>query len=947
MRRNLRCCALLLCCSTELLAQSLSTASENGTQLVRVEAPGRNFIPAPAQVERYDGFDVALLSSEQIFVLRQAGASVEPLLSGYSLALPGDRQARDPQIREAWSRAKNPARPAGELYLLQFHGPSKSEWISELNRHGVEVVQYLHPYSYIVWNRSGELASAAASISAVRWLGAYPVAARFNATESQSENRAWRVLAFRGANVSANMLQKLGATTQSQAAIDPVMEQFVVAAPAFQVEAIARLPGVLSVQSIAADGGNRGEVAAQQFAGNVRNNIVTPGFMSWLSSFAANGTGIQMANVDTGVDQAHPDLINRILPCVGSTCGNNTSSTHGTHTAGAMVGDAASGVLDSRGFLRGLGVAPGAMLVEQVYSTFFQQAGGMLLLMRQSASNGAYLSSNSWGPAGTPRGYDAQTREVDVGTRDTDPNTQGDQPLLYVLSIMNGNGGVSSQGTPDEAKNVITVGSTNSQDNSGIPLLSWQNVSANSAHGPALDGRVIPHLVAPGCRTDSTQPGGSYGLSCGTSMASPLVSGGLAVFLQAYKALNNNALPSPELSKAFAIAATADLFGNTDADGVPLTRRPNPQQGFGALRLGLMLEQIPNTIFQDRRTVFVQTGQGQTLNFSVKDPAKPVKIVLAYTDAPGAGTCNSSSCTTAAWVNDLDLEVTHNNSMYRGNVFGNNGFSATLGNADQRNNLELVSLPAGVSGGVTVEVLARNVAGDALPNSPGALQQDFSLVCVNCVSTPFFVTPTPLPEIPVCLANGTTAPTINFNVNPVVGFNGSMSATLAAPQPVGFSLSATPSNFQGATSINVTGNINASAAEGIHEVLLTINGGGSLVQRNLRYFVTPTTPSIPVPVALTGPQPLSPTLSWNIVSTSVQYGLEVSRNADLSAGQSYVLNHPQTQWQSPNSLSPATRYYWRIRAVNHCGLSLASSTQSFETQPGITDGVLASGFENL
>ena len=182
MRRNLLCCALLLCCFADLQAQSSSLdASESDAQLVRIEAAQRNSIPGPAHVERYDRFDVALMSSAQILALRQAGTSVEPLLSGYSLALPGDTQARDPQIRQAWSRENNPARPAGELYLLQFHGPSKSEWISELNRQGVEVVQYLHPYSYIVWNRSGELARAAASISAVRWLGDYPVEARFNA----------------------------------------------------------------------------------------------------------------------------------------------------------------------------------------------------------------------------------------------------------------------------------------------------------------------------------------------------------------------------------------------------------------------------------------------------------------------------------------------------------------------------------------------------------------------------------------------------------------------------------------------------------------------------------------------------------------------------------------------------------------------------------------------
>ena len=115
-----------------------------------------------------------------------------------------------------------------------------------------------------------------------------------------------------------------------------------------------------------------------------------------------------------------------------------------------MAGDGSSGVLDVRGFLRGLGVAPGANLVEQLYSPTYTQVNGMLTLMQQSYANGASLSGNSWGPSGTALGYDADTRQVDVGVRDVDPLTPGDQSLSYILSIMNGYGGVSSQGTPDE-----------------------------------------------------------------------------------------------------------------------------------------------------------------------------------------------------------------------------------------------------------------------------------------------------------------------------------------------------------------------------------------------------------------------------------------------------------------------------------------------------------------
>ena len=123
-----------------------------------------------------------------------------------------------------------------------------------------------------------------------------------------------------------------------------------------------------------------------------------------------------------------------------------------------MAGDGASGVIDAYGFLRGLGMAPGAMLIEQLYTPTYTQPNGMLTLIQQSYQNGASLSGNSWGPSGTPQGYDYNTRLVDIGVRDADPVTPGNQQFSYVLSIMYGYGGASSQGSPDEAKNIFTIG---------------------------------------------------------------------------------------------------------------------------------------------------------------------------------------------------------------------------------------------------------------------------------------------------------------------------------------------------------------------------------------------------------------------------------------------------------------------------------------------------------
>ena len=218
----------------------------------------------------------------------------------------------------------------------------------------------------------------------------------------------------------------------------------------------------------------------------------------------------------------------------------------------------------------------------------------MLLLMAESHDNGASLSSNSWGPAGTPQGYDNDTMQVDIGVRDADPGTPGNQPLTYVLSLMNGYGGEQTQGSPDEAKNIMTVGSTKLQASNGSQNLDINDLSANTAHGPALDGRTIPHMVAPGCYVDSTIPTSAHGTLCGTSMAAPHASGAVALFVQHYRSLSGGVDPSPALIKAAFLPVAHDLAGHLDADGYPLGHPFDSKQGWGRMDAAAVVDpQVP------------------------------------------------------------------------------------------------------------------------------------------------------------------------------------------------------------------------------------------------------------------------------------------------------------------------------------------------------------------
>jgi hypothetical protein len=258
-------------------------------------------------------------------------------------------------------------------------------------------------------------------------------------------------------------------------------------------------------------------------------------------------------------------------------------------------------------------------------------------------------------------------------------------------------------------------------------------VSANSAHGPACDGRQVPHVVAPGCSTDSTSSAGdnSFTFLCGTSMASPVVSGASALYWQRHRATHGRD-PSPALIKAMFTAAAKNLTGFLDADGRAMPQRPNRFSGWGRLDLDAVINPGVDVWLHDQERVLTETGSGFSVELEVDDPAQPVRIMLAWTDAPGPGTGG----TTPSWTNDLDLGVTLDALSFRGNVFdAATGWSATGGSADAKNNLEGVFLsPAQHAGGAfSINVLAASIAADALdPWVALGPRQDFAVVCYNC-----------------------------------------------------------------------------------------------------------------------------------------------------------------------------------------------------------------------
>lgn len=513
-------------------------------------------------------------------------------------------------------------------------------------------------------------------------------------------------------------------------------------------------------------------------SGNVPNG---PGYLEWLVSkgFTSTASAYPVIDiVDDGVDFGDPDNVavadlhelgDPARPgrmrfarnCTSDASAANTSG-HGTLNAGIAVGYAlTSAGTDSAGYSFGLGIAPFARfgatkIIRNSGAADRAGCGGTdAAIVSGAQALGAQITLNSWA-AGSGGAYTAQSQAYDALTRDADPNIPGDQPMLHVFAAGNTSSGLpSSVSAPSTAKNVIAVGAT---ENARDPaIVDGCNVSAGdsaddiasfSARGYTADGRAKPDLVAPGTHIqgpvapgsgftgagvcggrfnngappadDAYYPPGQsrYTWSSGTSHAAPAIAGAAALISEHYsRTARLGEWPSPAMARAILINSTRYLTGVSANDDLP-----GAGQGWGAPNLSLALDDT-RRVWVDQTRLFTASGQDQTMSGYVADPARPVRVTLAWTDAPGNPIGD-------AYVNDLDLEVTTGGQTYKGNFFAG-GASATGGSADAINSVESVFLPAGLSGPLTVRVVARNIVGDGVPSAPDSLDQDYALVVYN------------------------------------------------------------------------------------------------------------------------------------------------------------------------------------------------------------------------
>ena len=364
------------------------------------------------------------------------------------------------------------------------------------------------------------------------------------------------------------------------------------------------------------------------------------------------------------------------------------TDSHGTHVAGIVAGDNGS---DGNG----RGTAYEARIVFDDTAGSFGDQSTMIARLEQHYGQGAFVHTNSWGNDFTTS-YDGWARGIDVFSWEHDDN-------VVLFACTNG----STLKNPENSKNVVGVGGSN-DSTSGV------NQFCTGGRGPTNDGRRKPEVFTPGCNiTSSIGSGCSTTQFSGTSMACPAAAGATILIRQYYTegyypsgaaTLENEFLPSGALLKATLLNATRNM---TNVSGYP-----SNQEGWGRLVAddglyfpGDARKNLVRQAFNNDEGA-LDTGDTYVIEFDVNSSSEPLKITLAYHDAPGSLNASSPA------VNNLNLlSASPSGVSYTGNDMNTStGESNAFGfNTDSINNVEQIVISAPETGRWIVEINAASV----------------------------------------------------------------------------------------------------------------------------------------------------------------------------------------------------------------------------------------------
>lgn len=234
------------------------------------------------------------------------------------------------------------------------------------------------------------------------------------------------------------------------------------------------------------------------------------------NEYNSRGNNVNVSVIDTGVNASHQDIdLNKWADFNNSGNKKNTQpydiNGHGTHVSGTVAGGDASG--------KHIGVAPDANLYHaKVMDNNTITGAALLSALEWSYNESADVISMSLGASGAK--YEFMI----------DPIRSLQNNSITVVSAI-GNDGVGTSGSPGNIYDGISVGAIG--ENLDVESFSSGTEISKSAWNNPPDywptSYIVPSVSAPGDSVVSSITNGGYGISDGTSMATPHVSGGIAV----------------------------------------------------------------------------------------------------------------------------------------------------------------------------------------------------------------------------------------------------------------------------------------------------------------------------------------------------------------------------------------------------------------------------------
>ena len=893
-------------------------------------------------------------------LLRLRSGAFDPLLQ----MRPGPAVAQD-----------RPTTPDFTLWMIQFPGSIQEQWYQAIVEAGVKIVAYIPDYTYLVW--SDEIAiKTVRSGTPARWSGLYlpqyALHPDLQTTRLSQEYVEVVVQLYNDAgtkNTGASIIACASEILRPPLSILSYTNLSLKVATA-DLTWIAAQPGVVNVEPLLIPH-LLDEVQGQIMAGHLAAGGVRPegtGYLEWLTAtvgFPSTPSVYPIIDItDDGIDDGdatpnHADFYefgditknDRLIYNANWTTDPKADGVGGhgninASIAGGYNDRSGSAYEDTDGYNYGLGINPFARIAG---SKVFSNTGGWANpvysdLVEYSHVQGARISSNSWGDDVGTGQYQTDDQIYDMLVRDAASSTPGNQEMTILFSAGNSGSGLTTIGSPGNAKNVITVGASESFrpnwiDGCWIGPSGADNandIATFSSRGPTTDGRIKPEIVAPGTHIlgaasqipnytgqsvcDTYYPPGQtlYAASSGTSHATPAVAGAVSLFYRYYidHYAASSVWPSPAMAKAGIINSAQYLDGVSSGDTLP-----SPHQGFGAVNLGTTFDNVPG-LADDQIRVFQNSGESTTIRGYISDSNDPFRVTLAWTDAPGAVIGD-------AYVNNLNLVVDVGGHTYLGNVFSG-ATSISGGSADARNNVESVFLPAGLQGPFEITILAENIAGDGVPGNGDPTDQDYALICYNCVRSDTFILEVTPQQRTICAGDEAVYSILSTNyteqpasLDLLASGHPSTSVTVFDPNPI----------IAGDTSsLTVSNTIHAGA--GVYDIAVTGETPTSTQVVTAQLHINdsvPETTSLVSPSNLANDISFHPTLNWVPSTQTDLYAVEIATNTSFSPLIYNVVTDKLTHTVQM-LLDPETGYYWRITPQNICGKAGPSEPRYFTTR---------------